>query len=129
MRSVGLLGRRRLWASSANSSRVIVVLAGTVNGSPESARCRPGASQGRLCLGQSRPVLLLDLLVTASYCWTRLNAWAPVPLQVYCCNCTPLEVEDAGVSMHSPELSATKFHEPLDCCLAANNSLVLPVPP
>jgi hypothetical protein len=44
-----------------------------------------------------------------SYPWTRLNCWAPVLLQVYCWSCTPLLVEEPGVSMHSPELSATKL--------------------
>jgi hypothetical protein len=44
-----------------------------------------------------------------AYSWTRLNSWAPVLLQVYCCSCTPLLVEEPGVSMHSPELSATKL--------------------
>jgi hypothetical protein len=44
-----------------------------------------------------------------AYSRTRLNSWAPVLLQVYCCSCTPLLVEEPGVSMHSPELSATKL--------------------
>jgi hypothetical protein len=44
-----------------------------------------------------------------AYCWTRLNCWAPVLLQVYCWSSTPLLVEEPGMSMHSPELSATKL--------------------
>jgi hypothetical protein len=43
------------------------------------------------------------------YVGNRLNSWAPVPLQVYCWSWTPLVVDAPGVSMHRPELSATKL--------------------
>ena len=40
--------------------------------------------------------------------WTSWKDCAVVPLQVYCCNWTPLAVEALGVSMQSPSLSAVK---------------------
>jgi len=63
---------------------------------------RTGWIAGAALLGQGRPRVVETL---CSY-GTRLNAWAVVPLQVYCASWTPLPAE--GAAMHRPELSAVK---------------------
>src|SRR2546421_546359 len=42
----------------------------------------------------------------------RVNDWAAVPLQVYCCNWTLSAVEALGTSRHLPLLRFTKWYAP-----------------
>ena len=60
----------------------------------------PSRGGGLLVCGPAAP---------RGYVGDRLNSWAPVLLQVYCSSWTPLAVDAPGVSMHRPELSATKL--------------------